>query len=417
MFVILGVVVVILTIYFLIKQYEARMVLFTSGVVMAILAGKPMAALDAFATRMTSGGLIMPICSVMGFAFVMKATGCDQHLVKLVAKGLYKVRFFLIPGATLATFAINIALPSAAGVSAAVGAILIPLLIASGVHPALAGAAVLSGTYGSMLSPGLSHNPFVAELAGVDVMDVIASHAPASIAAVIIAAISITIVAIVRKEHKGYSDEKVQAEANFEEKVNVLYAIVPTIPLIILVLGASVVPAIKMGVPQAMLIGTVIALIVTRKKPEEISKAFFNGMGNAYTNIMGIIICAAVFVSGMEAIGIVDSFIQFLINSESMVKLAASFGPFILAVIAGSGDAVTYAFNEAVTPHAAQFGLDIVNMGSAATLGGALGRTMSPITGATIVCAGIAGVSPMELAKRNAPGMIIAMVVAMFLLF
>ena len=42
---------------------------------------------------------------------------------------------------------------------------------------------------------------------------------------------------------------------------------------------------------------------------------------------------------------------------------------------------------------------------------------MSPITGATIVCAGLAGVSPMELAKRNATGMIIAMVVAMFLLF
>ncbi|NLW23664.1 MAG: C4-dicarboxylate transporter DcuC [Clostridia bacterium] len=417
MFVILGVVVVILTIYFLIKQYEARMVLFTSGVVMAILAGKPMAALDAFATRMTAGGLIMPICSVMGFAFVMKVTGCDQHLVKLVASGLYKVRFLLIPGATLATFAINIALPSAAGVSAAVGAILIPLLIASGVHPALAGAAVLSGTYGSLLSPGLSHNPFVAELAGVDVMDVIATHATASIAAVIVAAISITIVGIVRKENKGYQAETVQNNINLEEKPNILYAIVPVIPLVLLVLGSSVLPAIKMGVPQAMLIGTVIALAVTRKKPDEVSKAFFNGMGNAYTNIMGIIICAAVFVSGMEAIGIVDTFIQFLINSESMVKLAASFGPFILAVIAGSGDAVTFAFNEAVTPHAAQFGLDIVNMGSVATIGGALGRTMSPITGATIVCAGLAGVSPMELAKRNAPGMIIAMVVAMFLLF
>ena len=31
-----------------------------------------------------------------------------------------------------------------------------------------------------------------------------------------------------------------------------------------------------------------------------------------------------------------------------------------------------------------------VQMGSMATLGGTLGRTMSPIAGATIICAGIA---------------------------
>ena len=62
------------------------------------------------------------------------------------------------------------------------------------------------------------------------------------------------------------------------------------------------------------------------------------------------------------------------------------------------------------------FGLEMINMGSLAALGGALGRTMSPIAGATIVCATIADVSPMEVAKRNAPGMIIAAIVAMFLL-
>ena len=68
------------------------------------------------------------------------------------------------------------------------------------------------------------------------------------------------------------------------------------------------------------------------------------------------------------------------------------------------GDAATVAFNEAVTPHAAQFGLETMNMGSIAALGGTLGRTISPIAGATIICAGIAGVDPMEVCKRNALG-------------
>ena len=83
----------------------------------------------------------------------------------------------------------------------------------------------------------------------------------------------------------------------------------------------------------------------------------------------------------MEAIGIVEAFINMLVNTESVVNIAATFGPFLLGVISGSGDAAAFAFNEAVTPHAQMFGLEIINMGSIAALGGALGRTMSPIAG------------------------------------
>jgi len=416
MLAILGALIVVVTVYFLIKQYESRMVLFSAGVLMALLAGTPMVAFDAFAKRMTTGGLIMSICSVMGFAFVMKLTGCDQHLINFLGGGLKKVRPILIPGAVLGTFAINIALPSAAGTAAAVGAIFIPILIAAGVYPATAATAVLAGTFGSMLNPGLSHNPFIAELAGTDVMGVISVHSTADIVSGIIGAICLTIVAKFLKEDKGYVSDELAATSLEISKPNVIFAIVPIIPVLILVLGSSVIPAIKMGVPQAMLIGAIVGVAVTRRNPAEVTREFFAGMGEAYGKIMGIIIAAAVFVSGMKAIGLVDTFIQALTNSESIVKVAATFGPFILGVVSGSGDAAAFAFNEAVTPHAAQFGLNIINMGSIAALGGALGRTMSPIAGAAIVCSSIAGVSPLELAKRNALGMIISAIVIMFIL-
>ena len=418
----IGIAIVVATIYFLVKQYESRMVLFIAGLSMAIIAGSPLAAFDAFAKNMTTAGLIEAICSVMGFAYVMKVTECDKHLINLVANGLTKVKPILIPGATLATFAINIALPSAAGCAAAVGAIFIPILIASGVHPAVAGAAVWAGTFGSMLNPGLSHNPFIAKLANVPVMKVIAVHSNADIIAGIIAAISITIVAKILKEDKGYAAGETAATTavgvQTAPKANVLFAIVPVIPVFLLVLGASgVLPILKkVGVPHAMLIGALIAVLVTRKSPTEITKGFFDGMGSAYGQIMGIIIAAGVFVGGMKAIGLVDSFIQTLIHSTGIVKYAATFGPFLLAVISGSGDAAAFAFNEAVTPHAAKFGLEAINMGSIAALSGAIGRTMSPINGAGIICATIAGVSPIQLAKRNAPGMIIATIAAMLIL-
>ena len=355
MMIYLGIVLVIATIYFLVKRYDARLVLLASGIIMACVAGTPMASLSAFAKNMTNGGLIQAVCSVMGFAMVMKYTECDKHLINFMASGLSKFRLFLIPGVVFATYAVNIALPSAAGTAAAAGAIFVPLMMSAGVHPAMAGAAVKCGTYGSMLNPGLAHNPFVAKIAGISVMEVIGFHYKANIASLVMAAILITVIAYYKKEHQGYKATDYETDESF--KVNFLYALMPILPIIVLILGSTkVVPALKMGVPEAML------------------------------------------------------------NNPAIVKVCAAIGPFILGVVTGSGDAATFAFNEAVTPHAKDFGMSAVQMGSMATLGGTLGRTMSPIAGATIIIAGIAGVNPMEIAKRNYLPMIGAMIAGMIFL-
>ena len=416
MFLIIGALIVVGVIYLLLKRHESRMVLIAAGILMCIIAGKPMAALDAFAKSMTNAGLITSVCSCMGFAWCMKYTGCDKHLVVAIGKVLKKMGFLLIPGATLASFVVNIAIPSAAGCSAAVGVIFIPILMAAGVHPAMAAAAVKSGTYGSMLNPGLVHNGVIAKLAGTQITDVIGNHMMATVAGVLVAAAVLTVVAIVLKENKGYVPEgSVIDDESFS--VNPLYAIMPLIPVIILLLGSTkVVPALKMGVPHAMIIGAILALAATRKSPVELTKSFFNGMGDAYANIIGIIISVGVFVAGLKALGLIKALIAWMLNSTGIVKIAATFGPFLLALISGSGDAATVAFNEAVTPHAVEFGISTMNMGSIAALGGTLGRTISPIAGATIICAGIAGVDPMEVCKRNALGIVCALLVGMVLL-
>ena len=411
---ILGCILVLITLFLLIKRYEARMVLVAAGIVMCACAGNPMAALNSFAKGMGSS-MISSACSSMGFALVMRFTGCDKHLINFLAKGLTKVHFLIIPGDVLATFAVNMALPSAAGTAAAAGAIFIPIMMGAGIHPAMAAAAVKCGTYGSMLNPGLAHNPFVAKIAGVGVMDVIAFHYKANLASLVIAAITITVIAYMTHENKDHFAEGLELEENF--KVNYLYALMPIIPIAILLLGATkIVPMFKMGVAQAMIIGCVLALAVTKTNPAELTKSFFDGMGKAYADIIGIIISAGVFVAGMNAMGLVKAFTNAMLNNPAIVKIAASVGPFLLGLIVGSGDAATFAFNEAITPHAADFGMTPVQMGSMATLGGTLGRTMSPIAGATIIVAGIAGVNPMEIAKRNALPMVLAMVVGMTVL-
>ncbi|MBU3831866.1 MAG: C4-dicarboxylate transporter DcuC, partial [Candidatus Desulfovibrio faecigallinarum] len=206
-----GLLIIILTIVAMIKKIESRLVLIAAGFIMAVAALAPMAAFNGLTKGMTESNLICNICSVMAFAFVMKYTGCDLHLSNAVAKPLRKVSFILVPGATFVTFFVNISLPSAAGVAAAVGSVIIPLLMRMGVHPAMAGAAVLMGTYGSILSPGLPHNPFVAEIAtrvlqrDVPVMEVITRHSMASITTVIVSGLLLWGVSIFLKEGKGYT--------------------------------------------------------------------------------------------------------------------------------------------------------------------------------------------------------------------
>ena len=412
-----GAIIVLLTFFAIVKRYETRLVLFLGGLAMAAAAGKPLAAMDAFAKAMVNEGLVTTICTVMGFSYVMSVTNCDKHLVHLLAGGLKRVKPILVPGAVVVTWVLNIALPSTAGCAAAVGAVLIPTLIRSGVHPAMAAACVMSGTFGSTMSPGLSHNPFVAKLAQVDVMTVIANHAPAVLTVLVIAAPMLAMVAYWRKE--GPDAERAAAfQGDGQDfKVNLLKAVIPALPLLLLVLGSKQIGLIPtVTVPQAMIIGAMLGFLATLQSPQEISKGFFKGMGDSYGDIMGIIIAAAVFTQGMEIIGLTGAMRAKMKASQDIAIYAATFGPYFLAILSGSGDAAALAFNGAVTPHAAQFGWAISDMGSLATISGALGRTMSPVAGGLIVCATIAKVNPFEIAKRTAPGMVLG-VIAVLLVF
>ena len=413
----IGLIIILITVYCLMKQYETRLVLFISGVVMAIISGNIMVAFDAFSKSMKNANLIEPIIAAMGFAMVLQITKCDQHLIYLLAKSLKNLGPLLVPGAVLATALVNTSITSAGGCSAAVGAILIPVLIGAGVHPAMAAAAVFAGTYGSpMLNPGFGQIAIVADVAHSTPIDVISNHYHVVLILGLITAISLTIVAFVKGEHKGYHSDTLDHLKDF--KINYIMAIVPMLPLIILILGSTeTVPLFKkFAISHAMLIGCAAAFLATRKSPAEISKAFFKGAGDGFATVFGIITMALVFVSGVQSLGIINWMIQEMINTPSIAKISATVGPFLLGVISGSGEAASIAFNQSVTIHADTLGLNALNLGSLAAISGALGRTMSPIAGCAIICAGFAKVNPLELVKRTALGAIICVIITMLLL-
>lgn len=397
--------VIIVTVWALIKRYETRLVLIGAGLLLCCISLDPMATLNQFAKSMTNNSLVMAICSSMGFAFAASYTKCDRSLVHYLAAPVRGLGIFLIPVCTVITFFVNIAIPSAAGCAAAVGSTLIPVMLRAGIKPAAAAAAVLAGTIGSYLSPGTSHNPYVAKMANMEVMDFIGFHSTYSLMCGAILVVGVLLVCLVLRDNKGdanaqVDESKLQKQDDFTPSV--LKALVMLVPIAILVCGNLWVPAIKMGVAQAMVIGAICALAVGRCNPQEFSKQFFNGMGKGYADVMGIIIAAGVFAAGLRAAGLIDVCVDALKNANEYARWGGALGPWIMGVITGSGDAATLAFNEAVTPHAEAFGMSIPGLGALAFLTGALGRTMSPLAGVTILVSGIAMVSPIEVIKRTA---------------
>jgi DcuC family C4-dicarboxylate transporter len=355
----------------------------------------------------------------MGFSWVMKITECDKHLILLLAKSLRRPGPFLIPGATLVTLAVNTSITSAAGCSAAVGAILIPLLMAKGVHPAMAGAAVFAGTFSAMLNPGFAQVVVIADVAKTTPIAVIRNHTAVVIICGVIGALVLGGLAFCWKEYKGYTSKGAITDDVETFHVNLVKAAVPVLPLALLLLGnTGVVPAFKqLGISHAMIIGVFVAFLVTWKNPGALCKAFWDGAGYAFSASIGIIICALCFVGGMNAIGLIKTMMDAMISNPQVAKFSSAFGPFFIAVVSGSGETAGITFNRAVTAHAAQFGLLPMSMGSVASISGGLGRAMSPVAAGTIICAAYAGVNPMEIAKRNAPGMIVAVIVLMIYMF
>jgi len=428
----------------LIMKKDTKTVLIGVGLVLCVFCLKPLDGLGAFTSYMTKAGLIKAICASMGFAFVMKFTECDRALVNLLTRPLGNIGFLLIPIVVALTYFINIAIPSAAGCSAAVGATLIPVMMAAGVKPEMAGAAVFAGTFGGVLSPGSAHNVFVADMVkahnpSYTVQDVIGVQFSSAITALIVVLIVMSITAIVCKDYTKGVNYLAQKEggansvasnsadgSNLDaqpQKINVLYALMPLVPLVILVIGGTSLNQVsflkwtKMGVAEAMLLGAILTIAVTLTDPQKITKEFFKGMGSAYAEIIGIIIAAGVFVAGLSACGAIDFVIEWLKNEQGYVKFGGTFVPFFMGVVTGSGDAASMAFNTAVTVHADALGFEQDKLGMAVAISGALGRSASPIAGACIVCAGLAMVSPIQIAKRTALGMFLSVcIIAFFIL-
>src|SRR5205085_5218507 len=145
---------------------DVRLVLLAAALTIAAGSGldqepanwyRPLAAVvREFLGTFSNEKFVVPICSAMGFAYVLRHTGCERHLVLLLVKPLRRVRWLLVPGVVVVGFLVNVPVISQSSTAVCIGPVVVPLMRAAGYSMPTVGACLLLGASvgGELLNPG-----------------------------------------------------------------------------------------------------------------------------------------------------------------------------------------------------------------------------------------------------------------------
>lgn len=421
MLLIVAILVVVAAIVLLARRVDVRLVLLGAGLMLCVLAGTPLLAADTFTRGMVTA-MVAPICASMGFAAVIARTGCDAELVRLLLAPLSKVRALALPGGILAAYVVNLAIPSQASTAASLGPILIPLLTAAGFDVAVSGAALILGASfgGDLLNPGAQDVQSIAGVASVSSADISTLVVPASLAGIAAAATAFALfnrpsAPVAPRARTGMDgDGAIESAAGAAPRVNVLKALVPVLPVTMLLLAYAGWEPMRwlvtipegdawkpltgaLPVVRAMLLGTVVAGALAWRDVRSIARSLFEGMGHAYGSIISLTITAQVFGAGVAAAGIADALLRLASGSSALALLSTAF-PWALSVLSGSGSgpilayAQTFLASHGADPHLAR-------NAALACLGGAFGRTLSPVSAVVVYSSGLVDRSPLVVLR------------------
>ena len=171
--------------YFVIRRVDVRLVLSLCAAALFALAGQFPQLFVFVAREMANDKTVVPICSAMGFAYVVKLTGCDRHLITLLLRPLRYVRALLIPGGVAAAFAINTTIVSQSSTAATVGPVMVPLLLAANMSITTAGSLLLFGSSvgGELFNPGAVEIVTLSTLTGLPSTEIVRRVMPANLIA------------------------------------------------------------------------------------------------------------------------------------------------------------------------------------------------------------------------------------------
>ena len=105
----------------------------------------------------------------------------------------------------------------------------------------------------------------------------------------------------------------------------------------------------------AMLVGVGVAAIASPSQAKGCMKAFFEGAGYGFANIVSLIVTATCFGKGIELVGLADVLGRFITANPGLLQPLAGAVPAIFAFVCGSGMASTMSDDPTLDPSAGTF--------------------------------------------------------------
>lgn len=374
---------------------------------------------ETFITNLSRAGLM--IMTIGGYVAFMNKIEATNALVYVSMKPLAFFRKYPYLAATI-TIPIGqmlfITTPSAAGLGLLLVASVYPVLVNLGVSR-LTALSVISASTIFDQGPGSANTALAAELIGeTNVFYFITHQIP------LVLPTTLVIMALYyfnnryfdRKDREKNGGETVLPESkDFQVNVPLFFAFFPVLPLLILIVFSPYVglfdPPIELNTTTAMLfslfISALAVLLYKRnlKSTFEAIGSFWKGMGSVFASVVTLIVAAEIFSKGLISLGFIDSLVSLTSHmgfSGVGISVIITLIIFGAAVLMGSGNAAFFSFGPLIPNIAKQLGLPVYSMVLPMQLSASMGRAVSPIAGIIVAIAGVAGVSPMELAKRNA---------------
>jgi DcuC family C4-dicarboxylate transporter len=427
------------------RGVDVRLVLFLAALALTSLVGEPALAFRVFLETFSSEKFVVPICAAMGFAYVLRHTGCDRHLVRLLTAPLRYVRALLIPGVVLVGFVVNIPVISQTSTAVCLGPVVVPLMRAAGIRPAVIAACLALGASmgGELLNPGAPELLTVRDRTHLETKELVRTHIFPLLAPYVMAATLAFWLQALWEERRAACREPAAQEprrpegassgaddAGPPEPVDFLKAVVPAVPLSLLFLTGP--PLNMIAVPEkwlaekpelfgsrligaAMLVGVFVAAAVTPGKAKECARQFFDGAGYGFATIISLIVTANCFGKAIERVGLAAVLGEVIAAAPGLLVPLAAAVPWAFAVVSGSGMASTQSLYGSFYEPAVAVGHNPAAVGAVVSVASAAGRTMSPVAAVVLMSATLTGVTPFGVVKRVGGPLVFGLIVTVTL--
>jgi C4-dicarboxylate transporter, DcuC family len=426
--VVVAMIVMLLVVAAILRGIDVRLTLFSAALVIAAAAGDVTPIIRKFLDTFSDEKFVLPICSAMGFAYVLKHTGCDAHLVRVLMVPVRRIRGLILPGVVAVAFVVNIPVISQTSTAVCVGPVAIPLLRAAGYSPtAIAATLVLGASMGGeLLNPGAPELQTISRLTGTSAVTLSRVAIPEVLFAYAITALLVFWL-INRRDRVAPSATSTHTETQSFEPINPFKVLVPIVPLAILFITGP--PWYVVRIPTewlavdgskydarliaiAMLIGVAAAALATPSKAKDSFKQFFEGAGYGFATIVSIIVTANCFGEALRNAGLAKLLGSAIQDSPALLTPLALFAPWLFAMISGSGMASTQSLFESFYKPAIALETDPDAVGALVSVGSAAGRTMSPVAAVVLMCGTLTGASTIAIIRRTGPPLVIGLIVA-----